>query len=145
MIRGFFGIGIECCKTKTNYGTLFRTAYILGANFIFLIGKRFKKQCSDTVKSWRHIPTYDYKTFDEFYKHIPYNCKLVSIELDDNAIPIENFKHPERAIYLLGAEDNGLKKETISKCHHLIKLKGDYSLNVSVAGSIVLYHRIMKG
>ena len=44
---------------------------------------------------------------DEFYKSLPYDCKLIGIELDDRSEPIKDFKHPERCIYLLGAEDNG--------------------------------------
>ena len=43
--------------------------------------------------------------------------------------------------YLLGAEDNGLTKAAIEKCHALVKFKSEMSLNVAVAGSIVLYDR----
>lgn len=49
-----------------------------------------------------------------------------------------------QACYLLGAEDNGLTKEAISKCQELVYLPGERSLNVAVAGSIVLYDRISK-
>jgi tRNA G18 (ribose-2'-O)-methylase SpoU len=41
----------------------------------------------------------------------------------------------------LGAEDSGLSKKAIEKCHFLVKFKSPKSLNVSVAGSIVLYDR----
>ena len=41
--KGYFGIGCLNMKTAENYGTLFRTAQILGADFIFMIGSRFKK------------------------------------------------------------------------------------------------------
>ena len=53
----------------------------------------------------------------------------------------ETFEHPRRCVYLLGAEDSGLSKQAIAKCHFLIKFKSQKSLNVSVAGSIVLYDR----
>jgi len=48
--RGFFGIGIQNIKTESNIGTLWRSANILGADFIYTIGKRYKKQSSDTMK-----------------------------------------------------------------------------------------------
>ena len=142
--RGFFGIGIQHTKTEQNIGTLWRSASIMGASFIFTIGKRYKKQASDTMQSWRHIPLYNYETFDEFYKAMPYDCQLVGIELDDKSEPIETFKHPERCIYLLGAEDNGLTKEAIDKCHKIVQLAGDYCMNVPVAGSIMMYDKILK-
>lgn len=144
MIRGYFGIGIEKGKNEMNYGTLYRTAQILGASFLFIIGQRFKKQCSDVYCSYRHIPTFSYSDFDSFYKNIPYDCVLVGVELIKNAVPIKDFTHPERAVYLLGAEDHGLSSEAMRHCHRFVVLPGERSMNVSVAGSIVLYDRILK-
>jgi tRNA G18 (ribose-2'-O)-methylase SpoU len=143
-MRGYYGIGIENVKTAENVGTLWRSAYILGASFIFTIGKRYKKQASDTTKSWKHIPLYNYESFELFYESMPYNCRLVGVEINDKSIPIREYKHPERCIYLLGAEDSGLSKVATDRCHELIVLPGNLCLNVAVAGSLVLYDRIIK-
>jgi len=142
--NGFFGIGCMGMKTKDNYGTLFRTAQIMGADFAFLIGARFKKQSSDTMKSWRHLPVFEYADFTDFQKHRPYNAKLIGIELTDKATRIKDFKHPRQALYLLGAEDYGLTNEAIEACQEVVCLPGERSLNVSVAGSIVIFDRINK-
>jgi tRNA G18 (ribose-2'-O)-methylase SpoU len=142
--RGFYGIGILNGKTVENVGTLWRSADLFGASFLFTIGKRYKRQASDTMKSYRHIPLYNYETFEDFYKTMPYDCMLAGIELHDNSTTLKEFKHPERCIYLLGAEDNGLTNEAINKCQKLIQLPGEYSMNVAVAGSIVMYDRITK-
>ena len=141
---GFFGIGVENMKTDVNFGTLFRTAQIFNADFIFLIGRRFKKQPSDTMKSWKHMPLYEYYDFDDYNKHRPYDSLLIGVELDSRAIEIRHFSHPKQCAYLLGAEDHGLTKMALNKCNSIIKLPGDRSLNVSVAGSIVLYDRLTK-
>lgn len=143
-MRGFFGIGIQNTKTEMNIGTLWRSANILGASFIFTIGRRYKKQASDTMKSWKHIPLYNYDTLEDFYKSLPYDCRLVGVELDKTSIPVSDFRHPERCVYLLGAEDSGLSKEAIQRCHHLVQLPGEYCMNVAVAGSIIMYDRISK-
>lgn len=142
--RGFFGIGIINPKTELNIGTLWRSASIMGASFIFTIGRRYKRQASDTMESWRHIPLYNYETFEEFYKSLPYDTQLIGIELDDRSVPSFEFKHPKRCVYLLGAEDHGLTKESSDKCHKLVQLPGDYCMNVSVAGSIIMYDRLLK-
>ena len=142
--NGYFGIGCLNMKNSINYGTLFRTAQLMNADFIFLIGRRFKKQASDTMKSYRHIPLFEYKNFKDFNDHRPYDCKLIGIELSNNATLLSDFEHPKRACYLLGAEDNGLTNEAIDSCQEIVYLLGEMSLNVSVAGSIVLYDRIQK-
>lgn len=143
-MRGYCGVGVLNMKTKINYGTLFRSAYAFGADFIFLIGKRFKKQCSDTTQSHRHLPLFEYPTFDDFYSHIPYDCRLVSVEICDGARLIRNFCHPKRAVYLLGQEDGSLPKEILDKSFGIIKIPTHYCLNVAVAGSIVLFDRFNK-
>lgn len=140
----YFGIGVLQHKRGHNIGTLWRSAYILGASYIFTIGKSYKKQTSDVLKSWREIPLFHYEDFDDFYKHIPYNSQLVGVELDERAQMLTEYSHTPRAVYLLGAEDNGLPPEILDRCHDLIQLPGTNSLNVAVAGSIVMHDRISK-
>lgn len=142
--EGYFGIGIYQPKTSDNIGTLWRTAQIFGASFIFIIGARYKKQSSDTTKAFLNIPLFQYENIEEFFNSKPYSCPLVAIELDDKAVSIKEFKHPNRAVYLLGAEDHGLPQSVLEKCHHIIQLPGKTCLNVSVAGSIVIFDRIQK-
>ena len=144
MKKGYFGIGCLNMRTQVNYGTLFRSANIFNADFIFLIGRKFKHLPSDTLKSHKHIPLFEYETFEDFYKNMPHGCKLIGIEKNENSIPIENFKHPKQACYLLGAETDGTPKEIIEKCDEIIQLPGEHFLNVSVAGSLVMFHRSLK-
>jgi tRNA G18 (ribose-2'-O)-methylase SpoU len=142
--KGYFGIGIYNGKDPLNYGTLFRSAYLLNASYLFVIGKRYRKQRSDTVKATRHLPTFEYSSFDDFRKNLPYSCMLIGIELDDRSTTLKTFVHPKQCCYLLGAEDHGLPKHMLDACHHLVKLPGEFSMNVSVAGSIVMYDRLTK-
>lgn len=144
MKRGYYGIGIFHGKNSANIGTLWRSAAIMGADFIFTIGKRYHKQCSDTMKTPRHIPLFHYENYEDFLKHVPYDCPVVAVELSEHAIPINGYYHPERCIYLLGAEDHGIPQEVLDKCKEIVQLPGDYCMNVSVAGSIVMYDRIVK-
>lgn len=143
-VNGYCAIGVYRGKTEHNMGTLWRSAYILGASYIFTIDKKYKKQSSDVLKAWARIPLFHYSDFDEFLKNIPYDCRLVGVELTENASFLHEFTHPKRAIYLLGAEDNGLPDFILEKCHYVIKLPGNSSLNVAVTGSIVLHDRASK-
>lgn len=144
--RGYFGIGIENTKTKVNVGTLWRSANLFGASFVFTIGRRYAKQSSDTMKTERHIPLYHYEDFEQCYSHLPYGCQLIGVELSEQSVALPRFCHPERAIYLLGAEDHGLTNAAIEKCHHIIQIPcvKSFSMNVAVAGSLVMYDRFTK-
>ncbi|GAB4157605.1 MAG: hypothetical protein Tsb0033_09640 [Winogradskyella sp.] len=140
-VNEFFGIGILNGKTPENLGVLWRTAQNLGASFIFTIGNRYAKQACDTHNAVKSMPYFHYETFEEFYNNLPKGARLVGIELIDQAEDLETFHHPRRCVYLLGAEDHGLSNEAIAKSHFLVKFKSKLSLNVSVAGSIVMYDR----
>lgn len=142
--QGFFGIGIQNGKTPENLGVLWRSAQNLGASFIFTIGNRYAKQASDTHKATGAMPYFHYETFEDFFNNLPKGAMLVGVELNKKAVALETFVHPKRCVYLLGAEDHGMSKTAINKSHHLVKFKSQLSLNVAVAGSIVMYDRQAK-
>lgn len=143
-MRGYFGIGIINTKSPLNIGTLLRSANIYGAQFVFTVGKRYQLQSSDTLKTQRHIPLFHYETLAQLKSGIPFDCPLIGIEQTDNSVDLSEFKHPERAMYLLGAEDHGLPKSVIEVCHKIVHIDTKTCLNVAVAGSIVMFDRSTK-
>lgn len=142
--RGFFGIGIEYPRTAKNIGTLWRSAHIMQADFVFVIGQRYQSVRTDTLKSWKHIPLFEFESFEHFSACLPKGARLVGIELDTRSVPLTTYLHPQRAVYLLGSERDGLSAEALKQCDDVVQIPGEYSLNVSVAGSIVLYDRLLK-
>lgn len=108
MMYGYYGIGIENGKTEVNLGTLWRSAHIFGAAFIFTVGRRYRRQSSDVKHTWKSVPLLNFLTVDELKSHLPFECLLVGVEMVGAADELETFTHPERAVYLLGAEDHGL-------------------------------------
>ena len=142
--RGFFEIGIYRGKTPANVGTLWRSAYQMGAAGIFTVGKRYPTQASDTTQAWRHLPSREFDSFDTFFDGLPYSTRIVAIEMGGR--PLGTFPHPERAVYLLGAEDHGIPEGVLARCHHVVSLPAirSASYNVAVAGSLVMFDRQNK-
>jgi tRNA(Leu) C34 or U34 (ribose-2'-O)-methylase TrmL len=151
-----FGIGIYHPKKEENVGTLFRSAYCLGADFIFTIGRRYKRQASDTCNTPAHIPLYEFETYDRFNRW--YDCyreeipaSLIGIECPEDtfkytACSLYDFNHPKDAIYLLGSEDHGLPERVLYDMDNVVytPMSRGKCLNVSATGSIVMYDRIAK-
>jgi tRNA G18 (ribose-2'-O)-methylase SpoU len=138
----FFEIGIYQSRTAENLGTLWRSAYQLGAAGIFTIGQRYSSQPSDPFKVPRHIPLRNYASFEQFLEQRPLGAILVGIETEGT--PLSEFQHPAQAIYLLGSENDGLPEEILQKCNVVVSIESVLrkSYNVAVAGSIVMYHRM---
>ena len=144
---GFFGVGVLNPKTDENIGTLWRSAYQCGASFVFTIGMRHDeawKTSADTTKAWRNIPAHCHDDWAAFCAAAPYNTPWVAVEM--GGVPLASFEHPERAIYLLGAEDHGLPPAIVRQCSHVVSLEAARtpSYNVAVAGSLVMYDRLSK-
>ena len=72
------------------------------------------------------------------------------MEIHQSSVELPKFKHPSRAVYILGAEDDGLPLPLKKVCQHVVTIPtfglnhSRGSLNVSAAGSIVLYDRMVK-
>lgn len=144
-MRGYCGIGIINGKNVLNLGTLWRSASNFDANFIFTIGHRYQKlQPSDTEASYKHIPLWHFDDMDDFRKHIPKDCSLIGVEIHSVGYDLKDFVHPERAIYLLGAEDYGLGYNELGACKYIVRITSKRCINVAVAGSIILYDRMVK-
>ena len=91
-----------------------------GAAFIFSVGARFEKSSADTTKAWTSLPAYEYSDWNAFAASQPYSAAWVAVEM--GGVPLEEFEHPDRAVYVLGSEDNGLPSSILRACAHHVSL-----------------------
>jgi tRNA G18 (ribose-2'-O)-methylase SpoU len=141
----YFEIGVYNARNQVNIGTLWRSAFQLGAAGIFTIGRPYHHQPSDIFQAMRQIPMRHFLTFEDFLSARPVGALLVGLEM--GGIPLSNYKHPARAVYLLGGEDNGLPERILMRCNAVVALEAVNrpSFNLAVTGSIVMYHRVFLG
>jgi tRNA G18 (ribose-2'-O)-methylase SpoU len=145
MTRGYFGIGTEGISKSANMGALMRTAHAFGAAFCFSIGAGYDARAArqaDTSDTPAHVPIYRYQNLVEL--QLPEKCQLVGIELLDDAVDLPSFRHPLSAAYILGPERSGLSPALLARCDHVIRIPTQFALNLSVAGALVLYDRLLQ-
>jgi tRNA G18 (ribose-2'-O)-methylase SpoU len=146
-VRGYFGIGIDRCKTPVNIGSLLRSAHAFGADFCFTVGIRgcgkYRRTATDTTDATAHLPFTQYEDLSAFLAARPRGCQIVAVEVDGERT-LGEFNHPERAMYVLGPEDGDVRKEIRELAQHTVRLPTAYCLNVAVAGAIVMHDRIAK-
>lgn len=134
--RGYWGIAFYEPKFEKNIGMAIRSAHCFGADFIILIGKRFAKTPADTMATERHIPIYEYKDLKDFEAHLPVGCEVVVVECDGD--DIRGFKHPQRAVYLIGGEDRSVPKIKAKR----VKFPTSQCINMAMASTLISYDRI---
>jgi tRNA G18 (ribose-2'-O)-methylase SpoU len=143
-MRGYFGVGVDGLSKPMNFGNILRIAHAFHASFFFTMGGRVKlsEAQSDTARSEGHLPFYEYETFGEF--RLPRGCSLVGVEITDDAVELPRFRHPLRAAYVFGAERLSLSPEMLGACEFVVKIPTRFSINVGMAGAIVLYDRLIS-
>ncbi len=125
-----------------NLGNLMRSAHGFGASFTFTIGATYQalEARADTSKGQLHLPHYNWPSVDEM--DLPTGCRLVGVELLDDAIDLPSFRHPLRAAYILGPEQGSLSDALVARCDHVVRIPTRFCVNVAMAGAIVMYDRI---
>jgi tRNA G18 (ribose-2'-O)-methylase SpoU len=143
--RGYFGIGAEGVSKSANVGALLRTAHAFGASFCFTLGAGFDARAArsaDTSDTALHVPLYRYRS-DETLR-LPQGCVLVGIEMMEDAAELPSFRHPLNAAYVLGPERASLSPAILAQCRHIVRIPTRFSLNLAVAGALVLYDRLLQ-
>ena len=144
-MRGYFGVGVERISKSMNAGAIFRTAHAFGASFVFTVAAQYERQAgtlADTSNALEHLPFYQFPTIDEML--LPQGCRLVGVELTDDAIDLPSFRHPSQCAYVLGPERGNLSDEMVEKCEFVLKIPTSFCINVSLAAGLVMYDRALS-
>ena len=142
-MRGYFAVGVDGISKAMNLGNLLRITHAFGGSFFFTIDAQVEltEAQSDTSRAEGHMPVYQFRTPDEF--RMPKGCVLVGVEITDDAVDLPTFRHPLRAAYVFGSERLSLSPEMLKRCQHVVKIPMRFSINVGMAGAIVMYDRML--
>ena len=143
-MRGYFGVGVEGVSKPMNLGNLVRIAHAFDASFFFSIAPRLNlaRANSDTSNAEGALPFYSFDKPEDF--RLPLGCRLVGVEITDDAVELPRFRHPARAAYVFGAERYSLSPQMVAACEFVVKIPTRFSINVGMAGAIVLYDRLVS-
>jgi tRNA G18 (ribose-2'-O)-methylase SpoU len=143
-MRGYFGVGVDGISKPMNLGNLVRIANAFGAGFFFSIAPRLKLSDaqSDTSRAQNSMPFYSFAEAGDF--RLPTGCRLVGVEITEDAVELPRFRHPARAAYVFGAERFSLSPQVLKACEFVVKIPTRFSINVGMAGAIVLYDRLLQ-
>ncbi len=141
----------------TNFGALLRTAEIIGVHGIIIpehhqagVTGQVRKASAGAVDFLKIAQVTNLaRTIDELKDN---GIWVAGIEEAPDAQPYDRFDYTVPIAFVVGSEVDGLRRLTRDKCDYMVQLPmwgKTPSLNVSVAGSIVLYaarmQRVAKG
>jgi tRNA guanosine-2'-O-methyltransferase len=130
-----------------NVGSLVRTAHAVAAEEVVLVGEReWNVEAARTAELYTTVTQLaDLEAFRSHLKSRRWN--LVAVELDDRAVNFFDAEYPERPCFLLGAELGGVPRGLVEEAELVVQIPQwglVPSLNLAVAGSIVVYDYLGK-
>jgi len=145
--EGFSCIGLINPKSPENVGAIMRAAGCYGAASVFYTGTRYdraKQFVTDTKRVSDHIPLIG---VDRLQDVLPMGCIPVAIEMVEGAVPLPRYRHPRRAFYIFGSEDEQLAKtrEIREWCRDVVYIPTVGCMNLAASVNVVLYDRLAKG
>lgn len=144
-MRGFAAIGLVNPKNPENVGSVLRAAGCYEASLVVVAGTRpefyMGRIKTDTHKAYRHIPTL---RVADILDACPYDCIPIAVDLLPHAVSLVDFKHPERAFYILGPEDGTLGKSVWERCKFAVQVPTKFCMNLAATANVVLYDRLAK-
>jgi tRNA G18 (ribose-2'-O)-methylase SpoU len=128
-----------------NIGNLIRLADNVGANQVMIIGEDFHMRKSGISKtaglSFKNV-SLSFITPEDFFGNLPPDYHLVAIETSEDSGNLFETSLPEKIIFLLGNERNGLPAPILEKCNqkvHIPMTGKCKSMNVSHALAVALF------
>jgi len=128
-----------------NIGNMIRLADNIGVTDVFVLGTSFQLRTA-SIKKTAGLSFANVKlTFlspDDFFEQIPSDYVLAAIETCEDSTNIFQTQLPEKIIFMLGNERNGLPDEILQKCHakvHIPMTGKCKSMNVSHALATALF------
>lgn len=145
---------LDNIRSGYNVGSILRTSEFLGIKKIIGIGitplPPHKEVIKTSLGAEKNLDIERYFRFNDAIKKLKKeNYIIIAIEQAKNSIPYYKFKRKYKKIALvLGNELEGIKKEHLKLCDHILEIpkigKIKESLNVSIAFSIVSSYLIFE-
>lgn len=128
-----------------NLGAVLRTAWLMGADAIFIPEDRSAKLSASVHKvasgGVEHVPLVTVPSFQPALKKLKENGFWVFGLGAESAKPMFSLKIPEKIVWVLGSEESGMRSTTQRECDEIVSIpqtSNAASYNVSVVVGMVL-------
>ena len=121
-----------------------RAAGCFGVDAVFYTGRRYARAArfhTDTRDVSRAIPLSGVKSLADC---APTGVAVVCVDLVEGAIPLPEFRHPQRALYVFGPEDGTIEQALIDRADAVLYVPTVGCMNLAASVNVLLYDRLAK-
>ena len=137
-------------KYDFNVAAAIRAAHVFGADVLHWTGTRVPQGArlprEERMKLYRAVAWRNDRSARPLEDSAFEGFTPVAVEVRDAAQPLDQFVHPERALYVFGPEDGSIGQGVLAKCHRFVRIPtaNRTPLNLGAAVNVVLYDRLVR-
>jgi tRNA(Leu) C34 or U34 (ribose-2'-O)-methylase TrmL len=137
-------------KYPRNLAGIVRTCASYGVPDLTYTGERMRRSISELDRLPREERMKGYSSVRWGHMDAPFTHYVglgyvpVAVEVRENSEMLQNFVHPEDALYVFGPEDGGLGHVSLRHCHRFVAVPTLHCLNLGITVATVLYDRMAK-
>jgi tRNA(Leu) C34 or U34 (ribose-2'-O)-methylase TrmL len=145
------GIVLVNPRFAHNVGMVVRLASCYNFNQVWFTGDRVRLDMlpkrriprEERMKGYRAV---EMLNFERPLEQFPSSITPVAVEVRANSERLQDFEHPENAVYVFGPEDGSVPPPLLTRCHRFVVIPTvkHYCLNLATAVATVLWDRAMK-
>lgn len=131
-------------KNPINVGAVMRAAGCYQAQKVLYSGLRYANAAkfqTDTKSVSGKIPL---EHVESFFAGKEADTQVVCVDLVEGAIPLPDFIHPEKALYIFGPEDGTIGQAVLDQADSVVYVPTIGCMNLAASVNVVLYDRLAK-
>lgn len=119
----------------------YKQVWFTGDRVRLEVEKKGKLPREERMKGYKNVEIINYEKPLEAF---PANAVPVAVEVRPNSQPLQDFEHPENAVYVFGPEDGSVSQPLLHNCHRFIVIPTPFCLNLATAVATVMWDRALK-
>lgn len=131
-------------KSPTNVGGVMRAAGCYQANQVLYNGVRYAKAAKFQTDTKNISEKIALQHVDDFFEGLAQDTKVICVDLIEGAIPLPDFIHPEKALYIFGPEDGTISQQVIDRADDVVYVPTVGCMNLAASVNVLLYDRLAK-
>lgn len=147
--KQYSGIGLLNPKSPTNVGGIMRAAGCYRADAVFYTGKRYPLAANNgnaqyNTDTQSASNTITLTGVDSLLGAVDETVSIVCVDLVEGAIPLPDFVHPDKALYIFGPEDGTINQQVINQADAVVYVPTVGCMNLAASVNVLLYDRLAK-
>lgn len=141
-------IGLINPKSPDNVNSVMRAAGNFRVGSVFYTGKRYPRALMrnpDIPDMRRKVgQAISLSETECLIEVVPFDTKIICVELAENAIALPEYQHPDYAFYIFGPEDGTISQDVIDRADAVVYVPTIGCMNLAATVNVLLYDRLMK-